>query len=105
MSSIKEWAKRITYKPDVIIDVETVGEYVLIRLIYKVEDASGGFLPGTRIYIQHDDRVPVRHFQSFDDFVHYMKAHFIKVETHEALEWFKIDGVAAFPPHEPHERG
>ena len=73
-------------------------EWIRVDLIFKVEDV-GGHKPGLNEVI-HTNSIHCMHFDTRDDVIRYMRDRIHDAERHEADEWFKVNGIAPYYPHE-----
>lgn len=95
-----ELVKAITYKPGWMFflryEVEEDGSGGLALKI--VSDTENSFDFGQRIRVQHSFLVPPASYNR-DTWAAWIFDRVRDVETHEAGEFFRIDGVREFAPH------
>jgi len=67
----------------------------VFRVVAKVENA---YHPGETTELRINSRTPP--IPSADDLMAWVQSRLIQIESHEAHEWFRVDGSIAFDPQD-----
>jgi hypothetical protein len=85
----KDWAFSVT---------DTLWEGPWLRIVAKLPDA---YHPGETLDIGVDSPIPYPLIETEEDFWKYLMWRIWIIESHEAREFFTVDGEKIFDPHAP----
>ncbi len=93
---LQEWLDQISYRPDFKFSIYEHEASVLLQIRYNVIDSRDG--KSTRTMLAQNS-LNIEFFD-FNDFVEYVLKCINKLEYHETLEFFKVNGKHWKDPHE-----
>jgi hypothetical protein len=98
--ALEELVGQVTYKPGwaVRLDEEFADDGAGGLKLFIVSFTDDSYDPSKRIGVRHEFLVP-RASYSRDVWAAWLFDRFVDVETHEAGEFFQIDGLREFAPH------
>lgn len=100
---IKAWLETVTYKPMYQLDIsfDWAGGQALLRVtVQTIDTYRGGHVQVAHAFSAGTDWLVDG---GFDYFVGWVRDCLHRVETHEADEWLKVNGVMVFDPHRPRD--
>ena len=98
MEKWQQWLSRISYKPNIKMEiVDQFNDYLNLKISVNTIDSRDGFSP---IVIYHSNIIDNRFVRNFDDFKNYVIERILQMERHETNEFLKIDGKLIHDPHE-----
>ena len=97
---LAELIDAVEYKPNwkLWIELEFADDGAGGWHFFVVSDTENSLLPGMRIRVRHGFLIPAASYNR-DTWASWLFERIRDVETHEAGEFFKIDGLREFAPH------
>jgi hypothetical protein len=94
---LDDLVKSVTYKPGWMFYIQVDDDCPVPKLMI-VSDTLNSLETGRRIRVRHEFMIPPATYNR-DTWAAWLFDRLRDVETHEAAEFFRIDGVREFAPH------
>ena len=95
---LRELVKRLRYKPGWVIYLGTDNEEDRWLTLHIVSDTEDSYDNSRRMRVNHSFLVPMATYNE-TTWLAWLFDRFRDVESHEASEFFMVDGIRVFAPH------